>query len=159
MRYHSDEVVSVLLQRLKDGAVTANQQIDSPASYQYQANRMRLVLNAMCGRYNLYGPQSRCRQRLRHGTAVHRGSICPDAGEAGGRPASALGDGRAAWAFQVNKTKEASDASPEKVVHGGFAELAKSNPAVTFPEVISTAEETRETYEKTVHGPLEGCLL
>lgn len=38
---HIDEVISALLTKLKDGAVAANQQIDSPASYQFKENRMR----------------------------------------------------------------------------------------------------------------------
>jgi hypothetical protein len=41
MRHHVDEVISALLQKLKDGAIAANQQLDSPASYQFEENRMR----------------------------------------------------------------------------------------------------------------------
>ena len=78
---------------------------------------------------------------------------------AGELRAFALLDGRPAVAFQVNKTKEASDVSTEKVVNKAIEELAKANPTVTFNEVISTVEETRETYENTVHVLLEGMVL
>jgi len=71
----------------------------------------------------------------------------------------ALLSGRPAVAFQVNKTKEASDVSTEKVVLKAIDELTKANPGVTFTEVISTVEETRETYENTVHVLLEGMVL
>ena len=36
-----NDAVGPLLRQLKDGAIAANQQIDSPASYQFEANRMR----------------------------------------------------------------------------------------------------------------------
>jgi len=41
MRHRVDEVIGALLQRLKEGAIAANQELDSPASYQFEENRMR----------------------------------------------------------------------------------------------------------------------
>ncbi len=73
--------------------------------------------------------------------------------------AFALLDGRPAVAFQVNKTKEASDVSTEKVTLAAIDKLAKAHPEVKFTEVLSTVEETRLTYENTVHVLLEGMVL
>jgi hypothetical protein len=41
LQHRIDELVNPLLQKLKDGVVVANRQIDSPASYQFEENRMR----------------------------------------------------------------------------------------------------------------------
>jgi len=40
-RRHVNEVISTLLRGIYDGAVAANRQIDSPASYQFEEGRMR----------------------------------------------------------------------------------------------------------------------
>ncbi|MEO6377770.1 MAG: efflux RND transporter permease subunit, partial [Caulobacteraceae bacterium] len=71
----------------------------------------------------------------------------------------ALLDGRPAVAFQINKTKDASDVAVEKVALAAIDKLAKAHPEVKFTEVISTVEETRATFENTVHVLLEGMVL
>ncbi|WP_158916251.1 efflux RND transporter permease subunit [Caulobacter sp. S45] len=68
-------------------------------------------------------------------------------------------DGRPAVAFQVNKTRDASDVSTEKRVQAVIAKLAKAHPDVTFTQVISTVDSTRKSYEATIHVLVEGMIL
>ena len=68
-------------------------------------------------------------------------------------------DNRPAVAFSVNKTRDASDVTVEKKVLAGIDALAKAHPEVRFTPVVSTVEQTRETYNATVHVLIEGMLL
>jgi len=68
-------------------------------------------------------------------------------------------DNRPAVAFQVNKTREASDVSVEKVVVAAVAKLQKAHPEVTFTLVVSTVAQTRASYTATVHVLIEGMAL
>ena len=68
-------------------------------------------------------------------------------------------DGRPAVAFQVNKTKEASDVRVEAAVRKAVEQLAKDHPDVRFDLIVSTVKETRDSYEATVHVLLEGMVL
>jgi HAE1 family hydrophobic/amphiphilic exporter-1 len=68
-------------------------------------------------------------------------------------------DNRPAVAFQVNKTRDASDVSVEKVVMAAVAKLQKAHPEVNFSLVVSTVAQTRATYTATVHVLIEGMGL
>jgi HAE1 family hydrophobic/amphiphilic exporter-1 len=68
-------------------------------------------------------------------------------------------DNRPAVAFQVNKTRDASDVSVEKVVVAAVAKLQKDHPEVNFTLVVSTVAQTRASYSATVHVLLEGMGL
>jgi HAE1 family hydrophobic/amphiphilic exporter-1 len=68
-------------------------------------------------------------------------------------------NGRPAVAFSVNKTRLASEVSTEKGVKAAIGRLAAMHPEVTFTEVISTVDQTRESYESTVHVLVEGMFL
>ena len=73
--------------------------------------------------------------------------------------AFALLNGRPAVAFQVNKTRDASDVSTEDAVKGAIARLQTAHPEVGFDLVVSTVTQTRQSYEATVHVLLEGMVL
>jgi len=62
-------------------------------------------------------------------------------------------------AFQVNKTKDASDVAVETRVIDAVDALAKAHPDVRFTEIVSTVAETRASFSATVHVLLEGMAL
>ncbi|HSI16332.1 MAG TPA: efflux RND transporter permease subunit [Sphingomonas sp.] len=68
-------------------------------------------------------------------------------------------DGRPVVAFQVSKTKDASDVSTEDRVKAAVAALAKANPGVTFTQIVSTVDNTRNSFKATMHVLIEGMLL
>ena len=68
-------------------------------------------------------------------------------------------DNRPAVAFQVSKTRDASDVTVEKAAVKQIDALAKAHPEVNFSLIVSTVEQTRETYIATVHVLIEGMLL
>jgi HAE1 family hydrophobic/amphiphilic exporter-1 len=86
-----------------------------------------------------------------------------DVAEVGDGEAEARGfarlDNRPAVAFQVEKTRAASDVSVEKVVVAAVAKLQKAYPDVGFNLVVSTVAQTRATYEATLHVLIEGMFL
>lgn len=62
-------------------------------------------------------------------------------------------------AFQVMKTKAASDVAVEDAVITKVAQLQRQHPGVHFRKIISTAQNTRDSFTATVHTLLEGMLL
>lgn len=62
-------------------------------------------------------------------------------------------------AFQVMKTKTASDVTVDDAVAQTIAQLAREHPTVTFRKIISTADNTRQSYEGTLHALIEGMVL
>ncbi|MEW6595893.1 MAG: efflux RND transporter permease subunit [Pseudomonadota bacterium] len=68
-------------------------------------------------------------------------------------------DGRPAVAFQVNKTRDASDVTTEEGVTKAIDQLARENPKVQFLKVVSTVDDTRESFTATTHVLLEGMAL
>lgn len=79
-------------------------------------------------------------------------------GEAEERGFSRL-NGAPTVAFQVNKTKDSSDVQVEDRVKKAVAKLAKEHPEVVFTKVVSTVDETRNSFEATQHVLLEGMGL
>lgn len=78
---------------------------------------------------------------------------------AGEQRAFARLDGRPVVAFQVSKTKEASDVSTEDRVLRAIDQLQKATPGVTFSKVVSTVDNTRGSFSATMHVLWEGMLL
>ena len=68
-------------------------------------------------------------------------------------------DGRPVVAFQVSKTKDASDVSTEDRVKGAIAALATANPGVTFTKIVSTVDNTRRSFRVTMDVLIEGMAL
>ena len=68
-------------------------------------------------------------------------------------------NGQPTVAFQVNKTKESSDVQVEARVKAAVDKLAKAHPEVQITPVVSTVEETRNSFTATVHVLLEGMAL
>lgn len=93
------------------------------------------------------------------GRSVRLGDIA-DIGSGGGeRTAFAMLDGTPVVGFQVIKTKEASDVTVEENTQIAVAELQNRFPDLRFTEIVSTAENTRNSFEATVHTLLEGMAL
>ncbi len=59
----------------------------------------------------------------------------------------------------MNKTRDASDVRVEGAVQAAVAALAKAHPDVKFDLIVSTVQQTRDSYEATVHVLLEGMIL
>ena len=68
-------------------------------------------------------------------------------------------DGRPVVAFQVNKTRDSSDVAVEDRVIKAVALLAKQHPEVRFTKIVSTVDETRNSFTATEHVLLEGMAL
>ena len=68
-------------------------------------------------------------------------------------------NGQPAVAFQVNKTKESSDVEVEERVTKAVDKLAKAHPEVRITKVVSTVDETRNSFRATEEVLLEGMAL
>ncbi len=79
-------------------------------------------------------------------------------GEAEQRGFSRL-NGQPTVAFQVNKTKDSSDVEVEERVQKAVARLAKAHPEITLTKVVSTVDETRNSFKATEEVLLEGMGL
>ncbi len=71
----------------------------------------------------------------------------------------ALLDGVPVIGFQVMKTNAASDVAVERSTIAAVAKLAGQNPGIAFTQIISSAENTRQSFEATVHTLIEGMFL
>jgi len=78
---------------------------------------------------------------------------------AGEKRGFAMLDGHPVASFQVSKTKGASDVAVEKEVLKAIAQLKKQHPEVVFTQILSTVQNTRESYTSTVHVLIEGMVL
>jgi HAE1 family hydrophobic/amphiphilic exporter-1 len=68
-------------------------------------------------------------------------------------------DGRPVVGFQVQKSKAGSDVTAERSVHKAIETLRRDHPGVVFTEVLSTAKETRASFQSTLHVLIEGMIL
>jgi HAE1 family hydrophobic/amphiphilic exporter-1 len=95
--------------------------------------------------------------------AANRYVTLADVAEVGDGEAEARGFARLndqpAVAFQVNKTRTASDVTVERAVDNAVARLSKAYPDVQFTEVVSTVKQTRAGFKATEHVLLEGMGL
>lgn len=71
----------------------------------------------------------------------------------------ALLDGVPVVGFQVMKTNAASDVAVERSTIAAVAKLAAQNPGIVFTRIISSAENTRQSFQATVHTLVEGMFL
>ena len=78
---------------------------------------------------------------------------------AGEKRGFAMLDGHPVASFQVSKTKGASDVSVEKEVLKSIDQLKKDHPEVTFTQILSTVQNTRESFSATLHVLEEGMVL
>ena len=68
-------------------------------------------------------------------------------------------NGRPVVGFSVAKTKEGSEVVTDDAVKAQIAKLEKAYPGVTFSKISSTVDETRASFEATLHVLTEGMLL
>ena len=61
--------------------------------------------------------------------------------------------------FQVLKTNDASEVQVEDEVKGAIAKLQTAHPGVSFTEIFSTVDETRDSYAATRRAMVEGMVL
>lgn len=71
----------------------------------------------------------------------------------------ALLDGVPVVGFQVMKTNAASDVAVERSTIAAVAKLAGQNSGIVFTRIISSAENTRQSFQATVHTLIEGMFL
>jgi HAE1 family hydrophobic/amphiphilic exporter-1 len=161
-----DREINVTLDPAKMAAFAVTAPQVNAALYQFNADEAG-------GRANI-GAQEQTVRVLGQAQTVQalRGLVIPAAGryvtlgdvaEVGDGQGEARGfarlDNRPAVAFQVNKTRDASDVSVEKVVVAAVAKLQKAHPEVKFTLVVSTVAQTRASYTATVHVLIEGMGL
>ena len=79
-------------------------------------------------------------------------------GEGEARGFARLND-RPAVSFVVNKTRDASDVAVQKLVKSAVEKLKHDHPEVQFTLVVSTADDTEESYVSTLHVLIEGMGL
>jgi HAE1 family hydrophobic/amphiphilic exporter-1 len=96
---------------------------------------------------------------LSGGRYVQLGDIATIGDGSGEKRGFAMLDGRPVASFQVSKSKGASDVAVEKEVLKAIDQLKKDHPEVTFTQILSTVQNTRESYESTVDVLLEGMFL
>jgi len=86
-----------------------------------------------------------------------------DVAEIGDGAAEARGfarfDGKPVVAFQVQKTVNASDVAVEARVLKAVDGLSRQYPDVRFTKIVSTVDETRNSFAATEHVLLEGMVL
>ncbi|WP_293682978.1 efflux RND transporter permease subunit, partial [uncultured Phenylobacterium sp.] len=68
-------------------------------------------------------------------------------------------DGRPVVGFQVLKTKASSDVRVEDAVERALTKLRAARRDVRFTKVLSTVDDTRASFEATVHVLIEGMVL
>lgn len=68
-------------------------------------------------------------------------------------------NGAPAVAFQVSKTTNASDVSVEREVMSRIEELNHSGRGVEIRKIVSTVDDTRNSYTATTHVLIEGMFL
>lgn len=93
------------------------------------------------------------------GRQIRLSDVATIASGAAERSAFAQVNGDAVVAFQVMKTKEASDVTVEDNAANAVAELQSAYPNVKFRKILSTAKNTRNSFSATVHTLIEGMIL
>jgi len=93
------------------------------------------------------------------GRTIRLGDVATVNVGAAERTGFALLDGEPVVGFQVMKTKAASDVAVEQSAAKAVAELDEAHPDISFRRIVSTAENTRNSFEATVASLLEGMLL
>jgi hydrophobic/amphiphilic exporter-1 (mainly G- bacteria), HAE1 family len=73
--------------------------------------------------------------------------------------AFAMLDGRPVVGFEVNETVDANELKTEARVKTALAKLEHDHPEVTLTQIIDTVDDTRLSYDATIHVLLEGMAL
>jgi hydrophobic/amphiphilic exporter-1 (mainly G- bacteria), HAE1 family len=94
-----------------------------------------------------------------NGRYVRLGDVAQVGDGAGEQRGFSRLNGQPVAAFQISKTKRASEVDTEDRVIEAIAKLEKAHPDVHFTKVLSTVDETRGSYESTVDVLLEGMVL
>lgn len=93
------------------------------------------------------------------GHTVRLGDVA-DIGSGGAeRTALAMLDGMPVVGFQVMKTTEDSDVTVEANTRAAIEDLRRNYPKLRFSEIVSSAENTRNSFDATVTTLIEGMLL
>ena len=93
------------------------------------------------------------------GRFVRLGDVA-DVGDGASEPRGfARLNGRPVVGFSVSKTKEASDVATDDAVTAEIGKIEKTYPGVKFAKISSTVDETRASFEATLHVLTEGMLL
>ena len=96
-------------------------------------------------------------------TASGRYVTLSDVAEVGDGAAEQRGfarlNGQPVVAFQVSKTRDASDVSTENGVKQAIATLVKAHPEASFTQVVSTVKDTRKSFKATEDVLIEGMVL
>ncbi len=93
------------------------------------------------------------------GQTVRLADVADVGSGAAERTAFAMLDGQSVVGFQVMKTNSASDVTVEKNAQKAVDALAKLYPDLSFQRIVSSAENTRRSFDATVHTLLEGMAL
>ncbi|MBO9622955.1 MAG: efflux RND transporter permease subunit [Sphingomonas sp.] len=93
------------------------------------------------------------------GNRIRLGDVATVASGAAERTGFAQLNGEPVVAFQVMKTKTASDVAVEDNVAAAVAQLQTERRDVTFRKIVSTAQNTRDSFSATLHTLIEGMLL
>jgi HAE1 family hydrophobic/amphiphilic exporter-1 len=96
---------------------------------------------------------------LSGGRYVRLGDVATIGDGSGEKRGFAMLDGHPVASFQVSKSKGASDVAVEKQVLKAIEQLKKDHPEVTFTQILSTVQNTRESYTSTVDVLVEGMFL
>lgn len=162
----ADREIQVILDpdRMASFGVTANQVSQALRSFNSDNSGGRVEVGGQEQTIRVLG-QARTVDQLRQTTIPVGGRYVrlADIAEVGDGVAEARGfarlDGRSVVAFQVNKTRDASEVSTETGVKDTIDKLQKAHPEVKFREVVSTVRETRESFHATQDVLLEGMAL
>jgi HAE1 family hydrophobic/amphiphilic exporter-1 len=73
--------------------------------------------------------------------------------------AFAMLNNRPVVGFEVNETVNANELKTEAAVKTAVAKLAKDHPEVSFTQIIDTVDDTRLSFDATMHVLLEGMVL
>ncbi|QQQ03721.1 efflux RND transporter permease subunit [Lysobacter enzymogenes] len=93
------------------------------------------------------------------GRSVRLGDVAQVGSGGAERSSLALLDGAPVVGFQVMKTKAASDVEVEAATIEAVDDLARRHPGLRFTRILSSAENTRHSFDATVHTLVEGMLL
>jgi HAE1 family hydrophobic/amphiphilic exporter-1 len=93
------------------------------------------------------------------GRQIRLGDVATVASGAAERSAFAQLNGEPVVAFQVMKTTAASDVSVEENADAVIAQLQQAHGNVEFRKIVSTAQNTRNSFTATTHTLIEGMFL
>jgi len=161
-----DREINVVLDpaRMTGRGVTAPQINDALAQFNVDSTGGRSAIGGQEQTVRVLGQATTVDQLRNMTIPTARGFVkLSDVADVGDGQAEQRGfarlDGRPAVAFQVMKTRLASEVSTERSVKAAIDGLAARYKNATFTEVISTVEDTRESYDATVHVLVEGMVL